>query len=98
MKIFKISQTIGKQSKYVRITDEELENPPPPEPTPYDHIKPGVESSDVKENMRFYDPRYRQEGKLVLRKYHQTTLWMMLYDSNEIQEFTNSDSRRIKKI
>ena len=55
---------------------------------------------DIHENTRFYDPRtYRgsHEGRLVTRKYHQTTLWMMLYDDGNIQELTQSDIRIIQK-
>ena len=61
-------------------------------------FKIAMRESDIKENARFYDPRQRWEGTLVKRKYHQTTLWMMLFDNGEIEELTNSDLRRIKKI
>lgn len=53
---------------------------------------------DIRENIRFYDPRRSQGGKFVMRKYHQTTLWMMLFDDGTIEELTNDDLRRIKKV
>jgi len=53
--------------------------------------------ADIKENARFYDPQLSQGGKLVTRKYHQTTLWMMLYDDGQITELMNADLRRINK-
>ena len=59
--------------------------------------KSAMTSDDIRENVRFYDPRYSQGGKLVTRKYHQTTLWMMLYDNGEITELTNSDLKQIEK-
>jgi len=55
-------------------------------------------TEDVKENVRFNDPRFEKEGKLVTRKYHQTTLWMMLWDDGTIEELTVSDLKRIEKI
>lgn len=61
-------------------------------------LKEKRRATGLKENTRFYDPRTKEEGTLVTRKYHQTTLWMMLYDSGEIQELTVSDLERIKEI
>jgi len=57
-----------------------------------------MRENDIRENARFYDPSRRQEGTLEMRKYHQTTVWMMLYDDGTIEELTNSDLRRIKKV
>jgi len=56
-----------------------------------------MKERDIKENARFYDPRTELSGKLVTRKYHQTTLWMMLHDDGSIEELTNGDLRRIRK-
>jgi len=53
---------------------------------------------DVRENVRFYDPSWSQGGRLVTRKYHQSIVWMMLYDDGTITELTNGDLRTIKKI
>lgn len=55
-------------------------------------------ATGLEENTRFYDPRTDEEGTLVTRTYHGTTLWMMLYDSGEIEELTVSDLKRIEKI
>lgn len=51
--------------------------------------------SDIKENARFYDPQLNRGGKLVTRKYHQTTVWMMLFDDGQITELMVADLRRI---
>ena len=61
-------------------------------------FKIAMRESEIKEDVRFYDPRQHWEGRLVKRKYHQSILWMMLFDNGEIEELTNSDLRRIKKI
>ena len=53
---------------------------------------------DIQEGVRFFDPERKQKGKLVTRKYHQTTLWMKLYDNGEIEELFNGDLKRIQKI
>jgi len=56
---------------------------------------------DIYENVSFYDPRTSlgsHTGKLVKRKYHQTTMWMMEYDDGTIEELTNGDLERIEKI
>jgi len=55
-------------------------------------------TTGLEENTRFYDPRTDEEGTLVTRTHHGTTLWMMLYDSGEIQELTVSDLKRIENI
>ena len=60
-----------------------------------------MSAGDIQENVRFYDPHTSlgsHTGKIVKRKYHQTTLWMMLYDDGTIEELTNGDLRRIRKI
>jgi hypothetical protein len=54
--------------------------------------------NDIQEGVRFFDPERNQKGKLVTRKYHQTTLWMKLYDNGEIEELFNGDLKRIQKI
>ena len=54
------------------------------------------QKAKIREDAHFYDPRSNEEGKLVTRKYHQTTLWMMVYDSGEIQELHVGDLKRIK--
>ena len=54
--------------------------------------------SDIRENVRFHDPRIKvgaQNGKLVTRTYHRTTLWMMLYDDGDIVELHNGDLEKI---
>jgi len=58
----------------------------------------GKKVKGLRENARFYDPRTDEEGTLVTRAHHGTTLWMMLYDSGEIQELTVSDLKRIENI
>jgi len=61
-------------------------------------IKEAMTMDDLQEGVRFRDPRNDQEGALVTRKYHQDTLWMMLWDEGTIEELTNSDLSRIEKI
>jgi hypothetical protein len=61
-------------------------------------LEEGGDAAGLEENTRFHDPRTGEEGTLVTRTYHGTTLWMMLYDSGEIQELTLSDLKRIEKI
>jgi hypothetical protein len=61
-------------------------------------MQAAMDEKDIREGSRFYDPRRRQEGKLVKRKYHQTTLWMMLFDDGIIEELTNADLKKIEKI
>ena len=63
-----------------------------------DDLKEKGRATGLKENTRFYDPRTEEEGTLVTRTYHQTTMWMMLYDSGEIQELTASDLKKIREI
>lgn len=61
--------------------------------------KNAISEDDIREDVRFYDPRTSlgsHTGRLVTRKYHQTTLWMMLYDDGTIEELTNSDLERIE--
>jgi len=54
-------------------------------------MKISMNEDDIRENVRFYDPTRHQSGKLVTRKYHQTTVWMMLYDNGSIEELHNGD-------
>lgn len=60
--------------------------------------KASLSKEDIHENIAFYDPQRNLEGKLVTRKYHQTTVWMMLYSDGTIEELTNSDLARIEKL
>lgn len=53
--------------------------------------------TDIAEGARFFDPRVNQGGKLTLRTYHRTKVWMMLYDSGEIAELCKGDLDAIKK-
>ena len=57
-----------------------------------------MSKNDIHENIRFYDTERHQEGKLVTRTYHRTTLWMMLYDSGEIVELHAGDLEKLKQI
>ena len=57
-----------------------------------------ITEGDIKEHTRFYDPERHQKGELVTRKYHQTTLWMKLYESGEIEELFKGDLSRLEKI
>ena len=62
-------------------------------------LKIAMEGDDVYEGVRFYDPRTSlgsHSGKLVKRKYHQTNVWMMLYDDGTIEVLTNGDLKRIE--
>lgn len=57
--------------------------------------------ADIRENVRFHDPRINvgaQNGTLVTRTYHRTTLWMMLYDDGTIMELHNGDLEKIVLI
>lgn len=51
----------------------------------------------IKENDRFYDTERHQTGTFVLKTYHNTTLWMLLYDSGEIEELTMGDLKKLLK-
>ena len=60
-----------------------------------------MNESDIHEGVRFHDPRSylgSHTGKLVTRKYHQTTLWMMLYDDGTIQELHKGDLNHIELL
>ena len=61
-------------------------------------IESSMRDDDIYDGARFFDPRQRWEGTIVKRKYHQTWVWMMLFDNGEIEELTNGDVRRIRKI
>ena len=51
----------------------------------------------IKENERFYDKERHQMGTFVLRDYHNTKLWMLLYDSGEIEELHGGDLKHLLK-
>jgi len=58
-----------------------------------------MNEDDIRENARFYDSSRHQSGKLVTRKYHQTTgLWMMLYDDGEIEELHMGDLEHLEIV
>jgi hypothetical protein len=57
-----------------------------------------MEIVDLEERVRFFDKRRNQYGILVTRKYHKTTLWIMLYDDWTIEELTQSDLKTITKV
>lgn len=58
----------------------------------------GPRTVEIEEGTRFFDPRVNQKGTLVKRRYHQTTVWMMLYDSGEIEELHGGDLDVIEEI
>jgi len=56
-----------------------------------------MDFTDIKEGKRFYDPRRGQGGKLTARTYHNTGLWMMLYDDGTLEELLVSDLKEIQE-
>ena len=59
-------------------------------------MKISMNEDDIREDARFYDSQRHQGGKLVTRKYHQTTVWMMLYDDGSIEELHKGDLEHIE--
>jgi hypothetical protein len=57
-----------------------------------------MDITDLEERVRFFDKRRNQYGVLITRRYHQTTLWIMLYDDWTIEELTTSDLKTITKV